>query len=1012
MRGKWGRRFLSYSESALSSRGCLYTFAALYIITNILLFLREAVAESIRHKDYRRYTTAIARGSGATINFNMAVVLLMSARSAIGLVRATRLNMVLPLDKAMPDFHRLVGITLVWSGLVHGIFHIPFYAIESPWSPGIKGTTSLFVTGIFIVALMSIIRLVAQPAVYHANYELFFRTHVACSVLLYGFIIIHGLHRGDYSTWKWVLAPVVIYSLDVLVRSFREKRSYLLVSKHSAALQSNNILKIRLPRVFHYEAGQYAEIKVPQLSRFQWHPFTIASAPHEPEIIFYIKTVGDWTRDLYQLFGERLSNDLANDIEVHLRGPYGAPAQHVGQFDRVILVGGGVGATPFCSVVKDVYNWIVNWTPHQYRTQRESDAKIGQMQEPQHINFDMQMRRSRSGFRASPGSTVKDASSHLFTTNVFSEHVPSTSSGGTHSIPDGIRFPDRIVDGNDLGVRSSTDIDATTTGDTTMHTARDFLSLVDRQSTSSSSPRSVEQRIERPKMEQETKRSNAGLQNNQLRGMNNIRMYRQKVRPHGMESNTTTTAGSARRSLDFLTALASLHEMEGADQLFHQSLAKMVTMSYGSTQLIRHLQLKQMQELQNARSSDLVGSERGVTPSTEAQVNLLRSRRVMLLLLMRSVTVNMVILWLLILRFTMAGAGYAFDVFQVFEEGIALYNITALSVLDSVLAFILMLMVGVPCMIEVIELKMMPSQGLDIFALLPMTIFEVIVGILGLIGVGRNVDELFGVFHVFVLWPVLTTLLGIRLLRVIGERIAQAENVDVSHTTTKSVDFFWTAPTAQDDQWLVGELQRFTDLREVRMHRYLTRAGGENEGGEERRYREDGATRQDTGVTTPGSRRRRSEPMRMGSLQTHFGRPQWEEIVNELAESCPNNSTIGVFFCGPHLMSEAVEQACTNAMRNSIIRGLQSSTSAMRGLEEIFGNAVTANEYTGDDVTKPAHAATWPDRHTFRASPSHMGPGAEGADRRARTIVAGRISDDGARFGCNITIVFKRESFL
>lgn len=995
MRGKWGRRFLSYSESTLSNYGCIYTFAALYIITNILLFLREAVVESKLHKDYRRYTTAIARGSGATINFNIAVVILLASRSTIGLIRATRLNMVLPLDKAMPDFHRLVGISLLWAGLLHAVFHIPFYAIDSPWSPGIRGTTSLFITGLFIIALLLIIRLIAQPAVYQANYELFFRTHVICSVLLYGFIVIHGLHRGVFSTWKWVIAPITIYSIDVLVRSFREKRSYLLVSKHSAALQSNNILKIRLPRVFHYEAGQYAEIKVPHLSKFQWHPFTIASAPHEPEIIFYIKAVGDWTRSLYQLFAERQSNELANDIEVHLRGPYGAPAQHVGQFDRVILIGGGVGATPFCSVVKDVYNWIVNWTPHHYRSQVRNEVKVSPVSG--HNNQDAQTRRSPSGHRASPSATIKDVSSHLFTTNFFSDHVPSTSSGGANSVLEGTRFPDRVIDGDMLGGRPSADVTMT---DDTMLTARDSIASVGRRSTSSSShTRSAERHAERHRNEQDSNRAAAGPANDPTRGKANIRTGGPKAGVHAMGSFTTTTAGSARRSLDFLTALASLHELDGADELFQQSLGMMVTMNYGSMQLIRNLQVKQAQEMQHARSPDLaVGSDGGGATSAEVQIKLIRSRRIMFLLLMRSVTVNMLILWLLIVRFTMAGAGYAFDVFQVFKEGVALYKVAALQALDFVVAFVIMIMIGVPCILEVIELKVLPSQGLDLLALLPMTMFEVTVGTLGLIGVGKETDELFGVFHVFVLWPALTMLLAIRLLRVIGERIAQAENVEVTHATTKSVDFFWTAPTSQDDQWLVGELQRFTDLREVRMHRYLTRTG--NGGGEERDVGVEAGTHLGSGMSDLRLGRGQIDEMRIGSLQTHFGRPQWEEIVNELAESCPNNSTIGVFFCGPHPMSEAVKQACANAMRNSIVRGLQCSASAMRSLEEIFGNAVTANEYTGDDVAKSTHVGVWPGRQSFHASIAQAGHDAH------------RPDDAGTKFGCNITIVFKRESFL
>eukprot|EP00168_Porphyra_purpurea_P000134 TRINITY_DN10176_c0_g1_i1.p2 TRINITY_DN10176_c0_g1~~TRINITY_DN10176_c0_g1_i1.p2 ORF type:complete len:155 (+),score=30.32 TRINITY_DN10176_c0_g1_i1:104-568(+) len=64
------------------------------------------------------------------------------------------------------------------------------------------------------------------------------------------------------------------------------------------------ILCLRFPRAFDYVAGQYAELCVPAISRIEWHPFTIASAPHESEMVFYIKRNGDWTAALYELFAE------------------------------------------------------------------------------------------------------------------------------------------------------------------------------------------------------------------------------------------------------------------------------------------------------------------------------------------------------------------------------------------------------------------------------------------------------------------------------------------------------------------------------------------------------------------------------------------------------------------------------------------------------------------------------------------------------------------------------------
>lgn len=40
-------------------------------------------------------------------------------------------------------------------------------------------------------------------------------------------------------------------------------------------------------------------------------------------------------------------------------GPYGAPAQNYKKYDVLLLVGLGIGATPFISILKDLLNNIV-----------------------------------------------------------------------------------------------------------------------------------------------------------------------------------------------------------------------------------------------------------------------------------------------------------------------------------------------------------------------------------------------------------------------------------------------------------------------------------------------------------------------------------------------------------------------------------------------------------------------------------------------------------------------------
>lgn len=44
--------------------------------------------------------------------------------------------------------------------------------------------------------------------------------------------------------------------------------------------------------------------------------------------------------------------------KIFIKGPYGAPAQNYQKFDILLLVGLGIGATPFISILKDMLNHL------------------------------------------------------------------------------------------------------------------------------------------------------------------------------------------------------------------------------------------------------------------------------------------------------------------------------------------------------------------------------------------------------------------------------------------------------------------------------------------------------------------------------------------------------------------------------------------------------------------------------------------------------------------------------
>lgn len=141
---------------------------------------------------------------------------------------------------------------------------------------------------------------------------------------------------------------------------------------------------------------------------FVRHPFSITSAPGDDYLSVHIRQLGDWTQELKRVFSEAceppvpgksgllradettkkrytlrlpffvvaflFSQGWWNNLyiipnlfvnhwyslpKLKIDGPYGAPAQDYKKYDVLLLVGLGIGATPFISILKDLLNNII-----------------------------------------------------------------------------------------------------------------------------------------------------------------------------------------------------------------------------------------------------------------------------------------------------------------------------------------------------------------------------------------------------------------------------------------------------------------------------------------------------------------------------------------------------------------------------------------------------------------------------------------------------------------------------
>lgn len=123
-----------------------------------------------------------------------------------------------------------------------------------------------------------------------------------------------------------------------------------------------------------YKAGQWLFLQVPEVSNTQWHPFTITSCPFDPYISVHVRQVGDFTRALGNALG--CGPAQAKDLEgldpngmyeiamqngqrmpkLRIDGPYGAPAEDVFDNEIAVLIGTGIGVTPWASILKNIWH--------------------------------------------------------------------------------------------------------------------------------------------------------------------------------------------------------------------------------------------------------------------------------------------------------------------------------------------------------------------------------------------------------------------------------------------------------------------------------------------------------------------------------------------------------------------------------------------------------------------------------------------------------------------------------
>jgi NADPH oxidase len=195
------------------------------------------------------------------------------------------------------------------------------------------GTIIFFcLSGILMTSLFPILR--------RWNFDVWFCIHIGLAVTI---AIPWACHSVNL-----VWLPLYWFVLDVIVRYVVMTGGRYASTATLRKLQTDVVeVRFQKPGGFHFNPGQFVRIAVPKLTAFQFHPFSVSSAPHDKFVTLHVRALGNWSKKLLQM-----AETGGDDVKIWMEGPYGAISVDLDhpRYGMVLCVCGGIGMT-FCRSV-------------------------------------------------------------------------------------------------------------------------------------------------------------------------------------------------------------------------------------------------------------------------------------------------------------------------------------------------------------------------------------------------------------------------------------------------------------------------------------------------------------------------------------------------------------------------------------------------------------------------------------------------------------------------------------
>ncbi|KAJ7798400.1 NADPH oxidase [Mycena olivaceomarginata] len=346
-------------------------FLGLHLIAAVLAWLHYSLKDNLNTaRSTFGITFVIARSAAVCLHIDVIFILLPICRNFISI---------------MPT-----AWSIVIGSVVHTLAHVVnlYRLTMADTSATTLGKKALWTGWLMWIALgvMVYYAMEKRRRTPNGGFEKFWYTHH----LFIPFFILWQLHgmfcmiRADrppfcsYNTigvfWRyWIVGGIVYVSERIL----REVRSRHVTYIHKVIQHPSRVMELQIKKEkTKTRAGEYIFINCPEISYFQWHPFTLTSAPEEDYISVHIRVEGDFTTALAKAVGCDFESKKGGSEgsavvsppvnrtlpRVMVDGPFGTCSEEFLNFETVLLVGAGIGVTPFASILKTIWYRMNNFS--------------------------------------------------------------------------------------------------------------------------------------------------------------------------------------------------------------------------------------------------------------------------------------------------------------------------------------------------------------------------------------------------------------------------------------------------------------------------------------------------------------------------------------------------------------------------------------------------------------------------------------------------------------------------